>query len=747
MKKELLRVALRKNAIIIPQDWEISIDSISMNSTTGVLLANSNKLGYTFSEDLLSKINEISPKAKLEILSHLKEVTGISKNWTPLVKQWDIPTDESIIDHIITFFANVFQSNKGTRLPCGHLIPDKTFPLERYNGCPFCGSQFEFAELDYVPGKNKLKVLDLWTEKDAQKYLKDLLESPTALDATQIDDLKILLSEYGNPSDVIIKMKETLMVVIDTFVELEKEDLAGEFFKTPNDVLRYLWYKHTGFLQIVEPKTIANRISKNAKNIQRGFDKSHQAKIKSLKDLKLKYNRKECKRYAKWLNGLKMDVSAQCENMHPKRNVWVRVIRALRLSEYSKRKGFENLANLLDVFYNESYEVWQGRVNHFKLKSDAEATFALLKQRPGLFARSLFSSMLWFGPDYTISHFKEILEKVPSRLVFTLNMYADMYFDRNASRTVKTLGGVNKRISSNKLLELYPDDELYRMKSLVQDLSLEMIKRNFSAIKNSNKTIYIDDQLYNIPISIGDRSDALQDLPTALMGTRFKIEGDTVRLFMNWGEGLPAQHLDMDLSCKVAYFDKVDFCSFSKLVVPGCKHSGDIQKIPHKVGTAEYIDIDLNELWRLRAKYVSFTSNAYTNGSLAPNLVVGWMNSQYPMKITKRGVAYDPTAVQHQVRIKQALTKGMVFGVLDVERREIVWLEMSFGGQVVQNLDVAAVKSLLTKLDAKLKIGDLLKLKAEVQGLEIVSEAGIADESYDISWALNTAEVSKLFLG
>jgi len=219
-----------------------------------------------------------------------------------------------------------------------------------------------------------------------------------------------------------------------------------------------------------------------------------------------------------------------------------------------------------------------------------------------------------------------------------------------------------------------------------------------------------------------------------------------VRLFLQWGEGLPAQHLDMDLSCRVAYENKSEFCSYSQLVIQGCKHSGDIQSIPHKVGTAEYIDIDLNQLTERGAKYVSFTCNAYTSGSLAPNLVVGWMNSKSPMKVSSSGVAYDPTAVQHQVRIVQTLTKGMVFGVLDVEKREIVWLEMSFGGQVVQNLSLSTVEALLTKLDAKLKIGDLLKLKAEVQELEIVTDSENADEVYDMNWALDTAEVSNLFL-
>ena len=58
--------------------------------------------------------------------------------------------------------------------------------------------------------------------------------------------------------------------------------------------------------------------------------------------------------------------------MHPKREMWVRFIRALRLAEYSKKKGFEKLATLLDVFYNERYSVWQAELNAAYLNMDSE---------------------------------------------------------------------------------------------------------------------------------------------------------------------------------------------------------------------------------------------------------------------------------------------------------------------------------------------------------------------------------------
>lgn len=74
----------------------------------------------------------------------------------------------------------------------------------------------------------------------------------------------------------------------------------------------------------------------------------------------------------------------------------------------------------------------------------------------------------------------------------------------------------------------------------------------------------------------------------------------------------------------------------------GAKHGGDIRAIPDMVGTAEYIELSLPELAEAGAKYVTFTANAYSCGALSPNLVVGWMNSAYPMKVSENGSGLRP---------------------------------------------------------------------------------------------------------
>ncbi|MFD2717475.1 hypothetical protein ACFST9_02030 [Hymenobacter monticola] len=754
MYESLIKVSLRQKAVYVPSA-EGAATAPAAAEDTALLVANLAKLGYATSEPLRQALAGTTPAFQTQMLGVMREVTGMEKNWTPLVKGWDKPTGEGRMDHLLTWVTTVFQG-KGTRLPCGHIIPPNTFPLERYNGCPFCGTPFELASIEYTGQGSKFKELGLWTEADVTGCLRDLLASKTALDATQQDSLQHLLAVLPLPTNVTIVMKETRMAVVDAYVKLGRADQAQTFFTSPTDVLRYLWFKKTGFLQLVEPKTVQHRRLKNARTISRfGWTKErfeqaqaeNQAQVlaQTRADLKLKYSRGEAAMVASWLNAFPQSPAQLCEIMHPKRGMWVRFIRALRLAEYSKKPGREKLRETLDVFYNQTYEVWQGRVNHFRLRADAAQTFALLKQRPGLFARSLFANMVWFGAEPAIAAFAEVIDKVPARLVFTLYMYAEGYFVKHSKRAVKPLGGAGRHIPTNHLLDMYDESELEAMQQAVAGLCGLAMERRFAAQPTTNRTMYIDPTLYKIPVAIGDRSETVQDLPAALMGTRFQVAGDTVRLFMQWGVGLPAQHLDLDLSCTVSFAGGTEICSFSQLVATGCKHSGDIQSIPDQVGTAEYIELDLAALQQAQAQYVTFTSNAYTYGAIVPNTSIGWMSSEQPMRISQSGVAYDPSCVQHQVRVSKSLSKGLVFGVLNVAQREIVWLEMAFQGQLVQNLNATGVQALLRKLESKLSIGQLLAIKAKAQHMELV-DTPEADEVYPAAWALNTAAVTQLLV-
>lgn len=751
MNKTLTKVALRYRAVFL----DINREDINQNSeTTAPVMAFVARLkenGFCVSEELLHALNVVSTDTLAEITECINEVMGVDLNWAPLVKGWNVPTGESCVDHLITFFANIFGMEhnglKGTTLQCGHFIPEDTFPLERYNGCPFCGKPFHTADFVYKGQGSKLKELRLFTDRDLQNVFASLLTSATPLDATQKDSLELLLQECSLPEHAEVAMKETAMLVVKTLVNQDKADEASVLLKTPTDILRYLWYEKTGFVQIIEPKTLVAHARKMYYHMFGPLDCGADAAKIMKQKLMLKYNRKDCLRVARWMNSLPMSAKQAAENMNPKRGMWVRMIRGLRMGEYSRKKGMEKLAEILDVFYKQDYTTWQGCVDKARSKNDADKTLSLLKERPGLFARSLFASMLRFGSNEVLAAFSEVADKLPARLLLSLGNAATNYFDSTQQRLARPITGGAISINPNKLLELYDEDARRQMINDVMDIYKASMARRFAAQKTDAKTIYIDPALYNIPVSVGDRATTIQDTSCALMGTRFAVEGDAVRLFLQWGKGLHAQHLDMDLSCRIALpNNETAECAFYNLKCVGAKHSGDIRFIPEMVGTAEYIELSMPELKAAKAKYVTFTCNAYSCGSLSPNLVVGWMDSAYPMMLSEQtGVAYDPSCVQHMVRISENnLSKGLVFGVLDVEKSEIIWLEMPFTSQTIDGMDSTSIEALLRKLEAKVSVGELLDMKLKAQNLQLAPTAEEADEAYTYEWALNPAEVTKL---
>lgn len=751
MNNTLTTVALRYRALYL--DIRREDINLSSESTAPVmaLVARLKENGFCLSEELLHALNAVSADTLAEITKCINNVMGVNLNWAPLVKKWNVPTGENRADHLLTLFTNLLGGKKagfkGTTLSCGHFIPEGTFPLERYNGCPFCGTPFRTANFVYKGQGSKLKELRLFTNKDMQNVFASLLASPTPLDATQKDSLEKLLTKFALPEDVQVAMKETAMLVVKTLISHDKAMEAAALLKTPTDILRYLWYEKTGLVQIVEPKTLVAHARRMYYHVFGPLDMGADAAVDMKQKLKLKYNRKACLRVALWMNSLPMTARQAAENMNPKRGMWVRMIRALRMGEYSRKKGMEHLAEIIDVFYNQSYSTWQGRVDKARIENDADKTLGLLKERPGLFARGLFATMLRFGSKRVLAAFDKIADKLPARLLLSLGNAAESYFDLNATRLARPITGGTVSIESNKLLALYNETERQKMASDVMDVYKESMVRRFAAKKTEAKTIYIDPALYKIPVGVGDRATTIQDTSCALMGTRFKVEGDAVRLFLQWGKGLHAQPLDMDLSCRITFDNYTTAeCAFYNLSCVGAKHSGDIRSIPEMVGTAEYIELSMPDLLAAKAKYVMFTCNAYSCGTLSPNLVVGWMDSAYPMQLSEEtGVTYDPSCVQHMVRISESnLSKGLVFGVLDVEKREIVWLEMPFTSQTLQGADSVSAEALLSKLEAKLTIGELLDWKAMAQNLEPVVTAQEADEAYTYEWALNPADVARL---
>lgn len=513
--------------------------------------------------------------------------------------------------------------------------------------------------------------------------------------------------------------------------------------RSPADVMRFFWYRHTGHLQIIEPATIVrNTLLANSSRFEPGSMAGRIKADTARLELRLHFDRATCRMAARWLNGIDMPPAAACAAMHPKREMWTRFIRALRLAEYARKPGFDRLSALLRVWWDEDYEVVQGQIDTAMRGGDSTAVLDTLKGHPGLFARQLFSAALHCGPNATIDAFSSVMHQVPLRLIFSLGSHAEEYFSDN-DRAIKTITGKTKTIPPNAMVQAYPRDEINRLIERVKTLSIERLRMHYAENPEPGVKVYIAPELDSMVLPIGDRSDSVQAFSSALQGTRFPLEGDKVRLFLNWGEGLDAAPIDLDLSARIIYPDHIEDCAYYSLSPTGALHSGDIREIPDKVGTAEYIELDVPMLRKNGAKYVVFIANHYSGGTLNVNTRVGWMDSKYPMAVSNEtGVAYDPSTVQHMVKVApKSMTRSLVFGLLDIDANDIVWLEIGSDGQTAFHFDVETVPAMMRRLLSKPTVGATLRLMAEARGMTIADSPSDADRVYDREWGLDVPRV------
>ncbi|MCM1452030.1 MAG: hypothetical protein NC102_07215 [Clostridium sp.] len=740
----LQKIALRHRALYLP---DLPSAPSPVTASTAHCLQQLRRCGFTLAEDALRAFNALPPSSQGLILETINDALGVNLNWNPLVKGWLEPTGEGLIDHLATAYANFLRERgiwtDGVTLPCGHLIPNGTFNLERYNGCPFCGRPFRIGDEIFYGQASKLKELKRWADADLQRTLTQLAESTIPLDATAREDLKGLLQAgIKLPEQTKIPVKENAIIIASDLIDNGQADRVGALMQSPADVLRLLWYRHTGHIQVIEPGTIVkNTLLANSNRFTPYSSAGHILAAQAKRDLRLHYGRSECRMAAQWLNSLEMSPKAACAIMHPKRGMWTRFIRALRLAEYAKKPGFERLAAMLRVWWDESYAVTQGKIDMAIRQGDRAAALAILKHHPGLFARQLFSSIL-ADPDAALEAFRAVLPDVPLRLVIELGRHAERYFSPS-DRVVKTLTGKSKVIPANPAIARYTEKQLQSIAHAIQNLSLDFLRRHYANNPERGVKIYIDPELDSMVLPLGDRSAAVQAFSSVPQGTKFPVEGDSLRLFLNWGEGLAAAPIDLDLSAKIIYPGGVEDCSYYNLSPYGARHSGDIRQIPDKVGTAEYIELDLNALRERGAEYVVFVASHYSGGTLDVNTRVGWMDSKYPMKVSNStGVAFDPSTVQHMVKVAPtSLTRSLTFGMLDVKENEVTWLELGSDDQAAFTVSLNGIQAMLQRLKSKPTIGKTLAIMANARGMEIVDDPARADRVYTRDWALDIPQV------
>lgn len=499
---------------------------------------------------------------------------------------------------------------------------------------------------------NKYKVIDIAVYKDVLDLARNIISSKTAYSQQDKEDLEVLFEhEFSNILYMLpesIDFKENLVYITKLLLNknIEPEEFS-HLYKTYTDVLRLAVALSDGDISLA--------IKTHFKN----------------------FTRKERKMLLELFNNCKINP----EDMLRHKEMYLRLGEKIHPGEYKKKypKTFKSFNNLR----NHEKKIKKNTFNHkkeeFFLNKNIEELIKLLKTRPGEFARSLnrllvLSEELNYNSYYIVNEFKKVANVIPISTLLILQKYFTNRCSTN-DRVFYPKGQISKAYGiGNNLKELDVNLCIYT------SITIEEIIKEILAEKNYLGKVYIDKNLHNYAIPLKMRNSS-KSLKIVERGSRFKIENNTIRLFLHWMNEIYKNNkeckTDLDLSV-VMYdknFNRVDSVSFHNLYTNGCIHSGDYVNAPVSEGGAtEYINIELENIHK-KCKYIIVVIDSYSNQPFynLPECYVGYMD----IKNKEDKTPFNPSCVKFKSDLNSDSVSYTPF-IIDVTKKELIWSDLNF---------------------------------------------------------------------
>ncbi|MGO4732678.1 TerD family protein [Paenibacillus sp. 2KB_22] len=664
-------------------------------------LKNIEALGYTFSDELMQAMRQLS-KEQFEAIYHqlvcdLRVMVGAHVQYQPMYAG---------------FPMQVMQADEA-ELYLNAMIHYLTNLTVVYSDQP---------SVERMPllEKTDLKVIGLGNKQAFQTLIRQIIEAKGSISDTDKKDIDTVL-KHADPSEVDtilpaeIPFKENVGFVVSSLLKHEKAniDRIGPYFKTASDVLRLAVAWSDGDVSLA------------AASLFRRFKR----------------------RERRLLLGLLEQCSSITEDMLRYKDRWIRLGEILHPSEYKLRyprceEAFDILRN------NKPYSTFNGSVELAFQYRNVWSLIDLLSQRPGEFARKL-DHVLRITEDeaYVLLAFGEVAAQVSTPVLLQVRQHFAQRNEASDLRVFFPKGNVAKAFGiPNELPEL---DEAV-CQEVVQLCEQALITR-FADFPALGKT-YIDERLQHYLVPFSQRS-ASKALRTIVRGSRIPMgEGDTIRFFSWWKEGevdgTPTGRVDIDLSA-VMYdenWNYVEHISYTNLrsVKYKAAHSGDIVTAPH--GASEFIDLHMPSIVDYGGRYVvttlhSFTSHPYCN---LPECFAGWMMRKKPGS----GEIYEPATVQNKMDIT-ADTQLAIPVILDLVERTIIWTDLALTRYPDYNNNVEGNQKgivLMGKAMTTLRkpdLYDLFMLHAKARGV-LVDTKDQADTIYAVDEGVTPYDIEKI---
>ena len=632
-------------------------------------ISNMMALGYMPSADLADALGELDRDS----------ITSLYKEVIPILKK-------SVGDNVVhkPFYPNfpkqVMEADEAELMQnamAHYFTQGKWIPNFTINERPVAFEDVKFKELGVV------------TETELDNVFTKILQSADSISGFSKDAVEWFV-DSGRAVTVPenIPFKENVCLVAGIF--LEHDMWNSDLIKDTTDILRVATFLSDGDISL-----------------------SANTKFKSLPRRVRKVLIRDLERVAR-----EEDFAR-----HPGK--WVKLLHNLHVGEYSQK--LYDIAKKLRE--NKKIETFNSKVEAAFFVADIDAAVALLKQRPGIFARRIIDLIYKdIRNESIIDAFAEVVDQVPARNLTQLWGALKTRDEVTKKRVIFPKGLVqNAYVLRNELARLVPE-----MKYKLEGVIINSLYKRFSEQDDLGK-VYVDPALFECPLPTAMRS-ASEGLKEVARGTRMDIgDKDVLRFFIYW------KGIDIDLSASIHNddFEIVDELAYYELKGSfGC-HSGDITDAPD--GASEFIDVNIEKALQ-KGRYLAMNVLVFTGPTFAEHdeCFAGWMTRN---KVNSNEV-FEPKTVEQRIDVRSA-TKNVIPVIFDLKERKAIWADISTNGKRfdtsggdkwgtsgnnVKN-NKATIQDMVeafTSLDNKVTLGELFTLHANARG-ELVDNRDEAD--------------------
>ncbi len=632
----------------------------------GSILKNIESLGFTFSEDLIKRLQTVSLDQLTifyrQTVKDLHEMVGDDSKYKPMYPNFP----QQVMDMTeVRLYVNAIIHYLTNRLP-----------------------NYEKEERIPLLDNPNLKIIELGSVEDFENIFTRIASANTSISATDKEDLKWFIENYCDdifrlmPEEIPIK--ENIAYIGNLLITNteESEEFLAKHINTATDVLRFAVAMSEGDVSLA--------LYTRFRNFKR-------------------YERRT-------LLGLLERSGKITEDMLRWKKRWIRLGERLHPGEYSKK--YPNAFKAFDVLRNNRpFATFNSKIESALEEKDVDKITEMLETRAGEYTRRL-DNLLRLDKskqDETLKTFKGLAGDVSTPILLQVLKHFKHRNDEKDMRIFFPKGEVGKIAAVENNLPELSEKICLKVISICKDT---LIKR-FSKLEPLGRC-YLDKDLKNYLVPFSQRS-ASKTLRTIVRGSRLPLpDAKVIRFFLWWKNGNYRTDIDLSAALYDENYQYKDIVSYYNLKNYDGHHSGDIVDAPE--GAAEYIDVDIEKAIEMGVRYIVMSLNSYTNQPYCdlPECFAGWMTRTH----ANSGEIFEPKTVQNKIDVASN-TKICLPLIADLAGKQIIWTDIALKNNPMWQNNVDANLrgvSLMTKAMIELEktsLHELFSLHINARGNEV----------------------------